>query len=67
MAFTADTLRLLDSDGSLIRDDRTSEYLPLIEALSDQRLRDFHRQMVVMRRVDRLALEAMMIAGHGEE
>ena len=52
MAFTADTLRLLDSDGSLIRDDRTSEYLPLIEALSDQRLRDFHRQMVVMRRVD---------------
>jgi 2-oxoisovalerate dehydrogenase E1 component alpha subunit len=52
MAFTADTLRLLDSDGSLIRDDRTSEYLPLIDALSDEQLRDFHRQMAVIRRFD---------------
>ncbi|MFZ2963143.1 MAG: thiamine pyrophosphate-dependent dehydrogenase E1 component subunit alpha [Rhodoglobus sp.] len=52
MAYTADTLRLLDASGSLVEDDRTSEFLPLIEALSDEQLRDFHRQMVVIRRFD---------------
>ena len=46
------TLQLLTPDGELVRNDRTSEYLPLIEKLDEQRLRDFHRQMVVMRRFD---------------
>lgn len=52
MSITADTIRLLDSDGKLLRNDRTSEYLPLVEALTDEQLRDFHRQMVVIRRFD---------------
>ncbi len=52
MAYTADTLRLLDAGGDLVEDDRTSEFLPLIEALSDEQLREFHRQMVVIRRFD---------------
>lgn len=46
------TLQLLTPDGQLVRDDRTSEYLPLIEKLPEQRLLDFHRQMVVIRRFD---------------
>jgi 2-oxoisovalerate dehydrogenase E1 component alpha subunit len=45
-------LQLLTPDGKLVRNDRTSEYLPLIEALDEQRLLDFHRQMVVIRRFD---------------
>ena len=46
------TLQLLTPEGQLVRNDRTSEYLPLIEKLDEQRLRDFHRQMVVIRRFD---------------
>jgi pyruvate dehydrogenase E1 component alpha subunit len=45
-------LQLLTPDGELVRNDRTSEYLPLIEALDEQRLRDFYRQMAVIRRFD---------------
>jgi pyruvate dehydrogenase E1 component alpha subunit len=45
-------LQLLTPDGTLVRNDRTSEYLPIIEALDEQRLRDFYRQMVVIRRFD---------------
>jgi pyruvate dehydrogenase E1 component alpha subunit len=50
--YTGATVQLLDSAGKLVRDERTSEYLPYVESLSDQRLRDFHRQMVVIRRLD---------------
>lgn len=46
------TLQLLTPDGRLVRNDRTSEYLPWIEKLPEQRLLDFHRQMVVIRRFD---------------
>jgi pyruvate dehydrogenase E1 component alpha subunit len=45
-------LQLLTPDGELVRNDRTSEYLPLIEALDEKRLGDFYRQMAVMRRFD---------------
>ena len=45
-------LQLLTPDGTLVRNDRTSEYLPLIEALDEQRLGDFYRQMAVIRRFD---------------
>jgi pyruvate dehydrogenase E1 component alpha subunit len=45
-------LQLLTPDGKLVRDDRTSEYLPLIEALDEKRLGDFYRQMAVIRRFD---------------
>lgn len=52
MPYPASTVQLLDSAGNLVRDDRTSEYLPWVEKLPDDRLKDFHRQMVVMRRFD---------------
>lgn len=45
-------LQLLTPDGHLVRNDRTSEYLPLIEALDETRLGDFYRQMAVIRRFD---------------
>jgi pyruvate dehydrogenase E1 component alpha subunit len=45
-------LQLLTPDGTLVRNDRTSEYLPLIEALDEKRLGDFYRQMAVIRRFD---------------
>lgn len=45
-------LQLLTPDGKLVRNDRTSEYLPLIESLDESRLRDFYRQMAVIRRFD---------------
>ncbi len=45
-------LQLLTPDGTLVRNDRTSEYLAAIEALSEDRLRDFYRQMAVIRRFD---------------
>ena len=45
-------LQLLTPDGQLVRNDRTSEYLPLIEALDEKRLGDFYRQMAVIRRFD---------------
>lgn len=46
------TLQLLTPDGKLVRDDRTSEYLPWIEKLPESRLLDFYRQMAVIRRFD---------------
>jgi 2-oxoisovalerate dehydrogenase E1 component alpha subunit len=46
------TIQILTPDGRFVRDDRTSEYLPWIERLDHQRLLDFHRQMVVIRRFD---------------
>ena len=45
-------LQLLTPDGTLVRDDRTSEYLPLIEAPDERPLGDFYRQMAVIRRFD---------------
>ncbi|MGX5681721.1 thiamine pyrophosphate-dependent dehydrogenase E1 component subunit alpha [Schumannella luteola] len=52
MAYTPATLQLLSPAGELVTSDATAEYLPLIEALSDEQLREFHRQMVVIRRFD---------------
>lgn len=52
MAYTPATLQLLSPAGTLVTNDSTAEYLPLIEALSDEQLREFHRQMVVIRRFD---------------
>ena len=45
-------LQLLTPDGTLVRNDRTSEYLQVIEALDEKRLGDFYRQMAVIRRFD---------------
>jgi 2-oxoisovalerate dehydrogenase E1 component alpha subunit len=52
MSYTEATVQLLSPQGELVEDDATAEYLPLIEKLGDDRLRDFHRQMTVMRRFD---------------
>ena len=52
MSYTAATVQLLTTEGALVTSDATAEYLPYIEKLSDDQLRDFHRQMVVIRRFD---------------
>ncbi|MBX3100828.1 MAG: thiamine pyrophosphate-dependent dehydrogenase E1 component subunit alpha [Salinibacterium sp.] len=52
MSYTAATVQLLTTEGTLVTSDATAEYLPYIEKLSDDQLRDFHRQMVVIRRFD---------------
>ena len=52
MSYTAATVQLLSPEGALVTNDTTAEYLPYIEKLSQEQLRDFHRQMVVMRRFD---------------
>jgi 2-oxoisovalerate dehydrogenase E1 component alpha subunit len=52
MSYTEATIQLLNPEGSLVTSDASAEYLPYIEALSDEQLRDFHRQMVVVRRFD---------------
>jgi pyruvate dehydrogenase E1 component alpha subunit len=52
MAYTAATIQLLSDTGKLVESDLSAPYLPLVAALSDEQLRDFHRQMVVMRAID---------------
>lgn len=52
MAYTPATLQILSPAGELVTSDATAEYLPLIESLSDAQLQEFHRHMVVMRRLD---------------
>jgi len=52
MSYTAATVQLLSPEGTLVESDATAAYLPLVEALSDEQLREFHRQMVVIRRFD---------------
>jgi 2-oxoisovalerate dehydrogenase E1 component alpha subunit len=52
MAYTEATLQLLSPTGSLVENDRSAEYLPYIEALSDDQLREFHRVMVITRAFD---------------
>ena len=45
-------IQLLSPEGSLVENDVTAPYLPLIAGLDEQRLLDFHRQMIVIRRFD---------------
>jgi len=52
MPYTAATVQLLSPEGSLVSSDASEEYLPYVEALSDQQLKDFHRQMAVIRKID---------------
>jgi len=52
MSYTAATVQLLSTEGTLVTSDATAEYLPYIEKLTDDQLRDFHRQMVVIRKFD---------------
>jgi 2-oxoisovalerate dehydrogenase E1 component alpha subunit len=52
MSYTEATLQLLSPEGSLVETDATAPYLERVTALTDEQLRDFHRQMVVIRRFD---------------
>lgn len=63
MAYTAATIQLLTAEGAVVESDATAEYLPFIQKLSDEQLREFHRQMVVMRGID---LEAANLQRQGQ-
>ncbi|PTW90996.1 pyruvate dehydrogenase E1 component alpha subunit [Microbacteriaceae bacterium MWH-Ta3] len=52
MPYTEATLQLLTTDGTLVENDRVAPYRPLVDALTDQQLQDFYREMVVTRRFD---------------
>lgn len=52
MSYTEATLQLLSPEGTLVESDTTAPHLERVAALSDAQLRDFHRQMVVIRRFD---------------
>src|ERR1700761_3758304 len=57
------TLQLLSPAGSLVESAASAEYLPYIEALSDNQLREFHRVMVITRAFD---LEATNLQRQGQ-
>src|ERR1700712_880643 len=52
MSYTEATLQLLSPAGTIVTSDATAEYLPYIEALSDDHLREFQRVMVWTRAFD---------------
>ena len=52
MSYTAATVQLLSQEGTLVESDAAAEYMPYIDALADDQLRDFHRTMVVTRAID---------------
>lgn len=52
MPFTEATLQLLGPDGQIRFSERTDEYLPVIEALTEAQLMDFYRTMKVVRTLD---------------
>jgi pyruvate dehydrogenase E1 component alpha subunit len=52
MSYTEATLQLLSPAGSLVENDASAEYLPYVEKLTDDELREFHRVMVVTRAFD---------------
>ncbi len=52
MSYTEATVQLLSPEGTLVESDATAEYLPIIEGIPEERLLDFHRHMVAVRRFD---------------
>ncbi|GAA4267462.1 thiamine pyrophosphate-dependent dehydrogenase E1 component subunit alpha [Frondihabitans peucedani] len=70
----APPIQLLDPAGVLQENDRTAEFLPVIEALDDESLQRFHRDMVLTRRFDdeagnlqRQGQLALWVPSHGQE
>ncbi|MDQ0614748.1 2-oxoisovalerate dehydrogenase E1 component alpha subunit [Microbacterium sp. W4I4] len=45
-------VRILEADGSFAPSAAAEQYLPLIDALADSELEEFHRDMVVIRAID---------------
>ncbi len=52
MHYSSATVQLLSTEGKIVTSDAAAEYLPYVEQLTDEQLRDFHRNMVVMRMID---------------
>jgi len=52
MSYTDATVQLLNEHGTLVESDASAEFLPFVQALSDDQLREFHRHMVVIRAFD---------------
>lgn len=52
MSYTPETLQLLAPDGTRVDSEATEAYLPYIEALTEQQLREFYRSMTMVRRFD---------------
>ncbi|MFF2372112.1 thiamine pyrophosphate-dependent dehydrogenase E1 component subunit alpha [Agromyces sp. NPDC058110] len=72
--FTAPTVQLLTPEGALRPSPEAEAYLPLIEALGDAELEQFHRDMVISRRIDvtganlqRQGQLALWVPSHGQE
>src|SRR6187402_2067280 len=63
MSYTDATIQLLSPEGTLVENDVNAEYMPLITALTDEQLLEFHRQMVVIRRFD---IEAANLQRQGQ-
>jgi len=72
--FTAPTVQLLTPAGELHPTPEAEAYLPLVEALSDETLERFYRDMLTSRRVDitganlqRQGQLALWVPSHGQE
>jgi 2-oxoisovalerate dehydrogenase E1 component alpha subunit len=72
--FTAPTVQLLTPAGELSPTPEAEPYLPLIEALTDAELEQFHRDMAISRRIDiaganlqRQGQLALWVPSHGQE
>ena len=52
MSYTPETLQLLAPDGTRVDSEATEAYLPYVDALTEQQLREFYRTMTVIRRFD---------------
>jgi pyruvate dehydrogenase E1 component alpha subunit len=68
------TVQFLSIDGELAPTESAEEYAPLLERLSDDDLREFYRQMAVVRRFDAEATNlqrqgqmALWVPSHGQE
>ena len=72
--FTAPTAQLLTPAGELRPTPEAEEYLPLVEALPDEALEQFYRDMMISRRLDitganlqRQGQLALWVPSHGQE
>lgn len=63
MTYTSATVQLLSQDGKLVESAASERYLPYLEALSEDQLREFHREMAIIRRLD---LEAANLQRQGQ-
>jgi 2-oxoisovalerate dehydrogenase E1 component alpha subunit len=52
MSYTEATIQLLSPEGTLVQNDATEPYLPLVAALADDELQSLYRHMAVIRRFD---------------